>query len=213
MRRSLGWQVLRMAATTDGRRQSRDARQVAAATLDSCVCCHASGDARSSCRGLLSRSARGPARHIETMDGRESGHKARAGTPLAGSGMAIRRPREDGRAATHGERMNMQDPDNNGASEKAEGRQEAGASADRRRTAGPGETRWSQASGDGLQRPVPQQPNELDDSASSQAAASPSMESIGKAAYHDAVHQRGHRQGSGDGRGLQRFRDARSPHG
>ena len=83
--------------------------------------------------------------------------------------------------------MNMQDPDNNSASKKAEGTQEAGASADRRRTAGPGETRWLQASGDGLQRPVPQQPNELDESASSQAAASPSMAGIGKAAYHDAV--------------------------
>lgn len=55
------------------------------------------------------------------------------------------------------------------------------------RTAAPGETRWSQASGEGLQKPVPQQPNELDESASSQEAASPSMEAVGRAAYHDVL--------------------------
>jgi len=54
-------------------------------------------------------------------------------------------------------------------------------------TAAPGETRWSQASGHGLQKPVPQQPNEIDESASSQAPANASMEHVGKAAYHDAV--------------------------
>lgn len=83
--------------------------------------------------------------------------------------------------------MDMKDLDSNRDSDKSEGTQETGAKADRRRTAGPGETRWSQASGDGLQRPVPQQPNELDESASSQAAASPSMEGLGRVAYHDAV--------------------------
>ena len=83
--------------------------------------------------------------------------------------------------------MDMKNLDSNSDSEKSEGIQETGAKADRHRTAGPGETRWSQASGDGLQRPVPQQPNELDESASSQAAASPSMEAIGQVAYHDAV--------------------------
>lgn len=57
----------------------------------------------------------------------------------------------------------------------------------RKRTAAPGETRWTQASGDGLQRPVPQQPNELDESASSQEASSASMAPIGKAAYKDAT--------------------------
>ena len=55
------------------------------------------------------------------------------------------------------------------------------------KTAAPGETRWAQASGDGLQKSVPQQPNELDESASSQQAANASMEAVGRAAYHDAV--------------------------
>jgi hypothetical protein len=83
--------------------------------------------------------------------------------------------------------MDMKDLDSNCDSDKSAGTQETGAKADRRRTAGPGETRWSQASGDGLQRPVPQQPNELDESASSQAAASPSMAEVGRVAYQDAV--------------------------
>lgn len=56
------------------------------------------------------------------------------------------------------------------------------------RTAEAGETRWSQASGHGLQKRVPQQPNEIDESASSQEASSPSMDSIGAIAHHDAVH-------------------------
>ncbi|WP_144298985.1 hypothetical protein [Variovorax paradoxus] len=81
----------------------------------------------------------------------------------------------------------MKDLDSNRDPDKSAGTQETGAKADRRRTAGPGETRWSQASGDGLQRPVPQQPNELDESASSQAAASPSMAEVGQVAYQDAV--------------------------
>jgi len=51
---------------------------------------------------------------------------------------------------------------------------------------GAAETHWSQASGDGLQRPVAQQPNELDESASSQEAASPSMDAVGKLAHRDA---------------------------
>lgn len=50
-----------------------------------------------------------------------------------------------------------------------------------------GETRWSQASADGLQRAVPQQPSELDESASSQEASNASMESVGRLAYHDAL--------------------------
>ncbi|ADU36985.1 hypothetical protein Varpa_2791 [Variovorax paradoxus EPS] len=83
--------------------------------------------------------------------------------------------------------MDMKDLDSNRDPDKSAGTQETGAKADRRRTAGPGETRWSQASGDGLQRPVPQQPNELDESASSQAAASPSMAEVGQVAYQDAV--------------------------
>ncbi len=82
--------------------------------------------------------------------------------------------------------MNMKNPHNDSDPDTSEGKQEAGASAERRRTAATGETRWSQASGEGLQRPVPQQPNELDESASSQAPASPSMKEVGRAAYHDA---------------------------
>jgi len=81
----------------------------------------------------------------------------------------------------------MKDPNGNIDPDTSKGTQETEATADRRRTASPGETRWSQASGDNLQRPVPQQPNELDESASSQAAASASMEGIGQIAYHDAV--------------------------
>ncbi|MDM0032160.1 hypothetical protein QTI33_08425 [Variovorax sp. J22P271] len=50
-----------------------------------------------------------------------------------------------------------------------------------------GETRWAQASADGLQREVPQQPNELDESASSQEASNASMDVIGQLAHHDAV--------------------------
>lgn len=50
-----------------------------------------------------------------------------------------------------------------------------------------GETHWSQASGDGLQSPVPKQPTERDESASSQAASTASMDAIGKVAHHDAV--------------------------
>lgn len=51
---------------------------------------------------------------------------------------------------------------------------------------GAAETHWSQASDYGLQRPAPQQPNELDESASSQKAASPSMDAVGKLAHRDA---------------------------
>lgn len=50
-----------------------------------------------------------------------------------------------------------------------------------------GETHQSQASGDGLQKPVPKQFNELDESASSQASASASIDAVGKQAYHDAM--------------------------
>ena len=49
------------------------------------------------------------------------------------------------------------------------------------------ETHWSQASGDGLQKPVPKQFNELDESASSQVAATESMQIVGKQAYHDTL--------------------------
>jgi hypothetical protein len=52
---------------------------------------------------------------------------------------------------------------------------------------GPGETHWSQASGEGLQRPAPKQFSELDESASSQSASNPSMETVGKQAFHDAL--------------------------
>ena len=54
------------------------------------------------------------------------------------------------------------------------------------RSPGTGETHWSQASSDGLQSPVPKQPTERDESASSQAASSASMDAIGKVAHHDA---------------------------
>lgn len=50
-----------------------------------------------------------------------------------------------------------------------------------------GETHWSQASGDGLQKPVPKQFNELDESASSQVSASASIDEMGKQAYHDTL--------------------------
>jgi hypothetical protein len=49
------------------------------------------------------------------------------------------------------------------------------------------ETHWSQASDKGLQRPVPKQFSEIDESASSQEAASFTMEAVGKVAFHDAV--------------------------
>jgi hypothetical protein len=55
------------------------------------------------------------------------------------------------------------------------------------RSAAPGEARWSQASKGGLQEAVPQQPSELDESASSQEAANVSMDEVGAVAYHDAV--------------------------
>lgn len=51
-----------------------------------------------------------------------------------------------------------------------------------------GETHWSQASGDGLQKPVPKQFNELDESASSQASASASIDEVGRQAYLDTLH-------------------------
>ena len=57
---------------------------------------------------------------------------------------------------------------------------------DRSLEADKGETHWSQASGDGLQKAVPKQFNELDESASSQASASHSIDEVGKQAYHDA---------------------------
>ena len=49
------------------------------------------------------------------------------------------------------------------------------------------ETHWSQASSDSLQRPAPKQFSEIDQSASSQAAASATMEVVGKLAFQDAV--------------------------
>ena len=49
------------------------------------------------------------------------------------------------------------------------------------------ETHWSQASDKGLQRPVPKQFSEIDESASSQEAASFTMEAVGKLAFQDAV--------------------------
>lgn len=51
-----------------------------------------------------------------------------------------------------------------------------------------GETHWSQASGDGLQKPVPKQFNELDESASSQVSASASIDEVGKQAYLDTLN-------------------------
>ena len=49
-----------------------------------------------------------------------------------------------------------------------------------------GETRWSQVAVDGRQTPAPKQPNERDESASSQAAQNASMGSIGQLAHKDA---------------------------
>lgn len=50
-----------------------------------------------------------------------------------------------------------------------------------------GETHWSQASGNSVQEPVPKQPTERDESASSQAPASAAMDAIGSLAFQDAV--------------------------
>lgn len=63
----------------------------------------------------------------------------------------------------------------------------APTSPDGERSPDAGETHWSQANGEGLQRPVPQQPNERDESANSQAPDNASMKDIGKLAHHDAV--------------------------
>lgn len=71
--------------------------------------------------------------------------------------------------------------------DKAPHETSGGPEANADRSAKPGETRWSQASGDGIQKPVPRQPNELDESASSQQAANASMEVVGRAAYYDAT--------------------------
>ena len=49
------------------------------------------------------------------------------------------------------------------------------------------ETHWAQASNDGLQQRAPKQYSEIDQSASSQAAASVTMETDGKLAFQDAV--------------------------
>jgi len=54
------------------------------------------------------------------------------------------------------------------------------------RPADHGETRWSQVAEDAGQTPAPKQPNERDESASSQAPESASMGAIGKLAHHDA---------------------------
>jgi len=65
--------------------------------------------------------------------------------------------------------------------------QRRGSERAKGRTGDAGETHWSQADSQGLQRPVPQQPNELDESASSQAPDSASMKKIGLLAHHDAT--------------------------
>lgn len=52
-----------------------------------------------------------------------------------------------------------------------------------------GETRWSQVGEDSGQTPAPKQPNERDESATSQEASSPSIAGIGKASYIAAVTQ------------------------
>jgi len=49
-----------------------------------------------------------------------------------------------------------------------------------------GETQWSQVAIDGKQTPAAKQPNERDESASSQSAENASMSDIGKLAQHDA---------------------------
>ena len=49
-----------------------------------------------------------------------------------------------------------------------------------------GETQWSQVAIDGKQTPAAKQPNERDESASSQGAQNASMSDIGKLAQQDA---------------------------
>lgn len=63
----------------------------------------------------------------------------------------------------------------------------SGATGKPLRNGQPGETHWSQASGQGLQKEAPKQFSEIDQSASSQAAGSASMEAVGKQAFHDAT--------------------------
>ena len=69
-------------------------------------------------------------------------------------------------------------PDNKGG---IPAQQSEGAGAPRQ-----GETQWSQVAIDGKQTPAAKQPNERDESASSQAARNASMREIGKLAQHDA---------------------------
>ncbi|RYF48061.1 MAG: hypothetical protein EOO27_36190 [Comamonadaceae bacterium] len=59
-----------------------------------------------------------------------------------------------------------------------------------KRAGNAGETHWSQATGDGLQKPVPKQPNERDESSSSQSAGTASMQDIGELAHQDAVNSK-----------------------
>lgn len=49
------------------------------------------------------------------------------------------------------------------------------------------ETHWSQSSAGALQEPAPKQQTERDESASSQAAASASMDAVGEIAFQDAT--------------------------
>lgn len=74
--------------------------------------------------------------------------------------------------------------DSPGDAGREQARQEPDSST---RSPDAGETHWSQASADGLQTPVPKQPTERDESASSQSAANASMGAIGRLAHHDAM--------------------------
>lgn len=84
--------------------------------------------------------------------------------------------------------MNM----NKAIASAAEGAKKQPISADtppeRQPAPNDGETHWAQGSNDALQRPAPKQYSELDESASSQAAASPTMETVGKQAFEDAMN-------------------------
>lgn len=61
--------------------------------------------------------------------------------------------------------------------------------AERRSRSGGGDTHWTQVAHDGRDTGAPKQPNERDESSSSQTSASGSHGGIGRVAYADAVGQ------------------------
>jgi hypothetical protein len=74
--------------------------------------------------------------------------------------------------------------ENNG---KQRGKLDLGETDEPVRDGHAGETHWSQASGDGLQKEAPKQYSEIDQSASSQAPGNASMEAVGKQAFNDVT--------------------------